>query len=280
MNVLFISNASAEQCGVAEYGRTAVEALRAIGVQLTEWDGHYPAVYARGHELYPPNLADYDVVHFNWHPVTLNHYQATPPQPYTVFLHDLPPWSSCCLAPGARHLWASEPSDEAEELPYPAIPDAELDTPASVTTLGWSGVRGDGRGQIEALCREKGWVANCSETFLPTRAEIKRLSRSTLNVLWYSASGRGQSLALMTCAAARRPLLINDSTMFRSAHPYLQEIYRAGLSPAVPYFGPAIQAVLDDIVHRRARVPDRFLQEFSWTAAAHRMAARWRALCG
>lgn len=280
MRILVVSNVSAPSCGVSEYGRMCVEALRTAGHTVTEWDGHYPAIYEKPY--LPADAATYDWIHINWHPVTLNHYAPEhfpSGRPLSLFLHDLPPWSTCPLWDRAQVRFAAEDYPGTTLLRYPAVADIDLEAPArtSEVIVGWTGIRGDGRSELLSVARRRGWVVNVPIGWLGTRDEIQRLRHSTVNVLWYTATDRGQSLALMTAAAARRPLLINQSEMFKTARVYPNEVYRAGVDPAVPYLQQAIEAVLDHIWKGDAKIPGRLVEEQSWARAVAWMEAAWKA---
>ena len=165
------------------------------------------------------------------------------------------------------------------EIPYPVYDGPWTPAPvppALPPTIGWTGLRGDGISTIAKLCAHRGWHLNASTAeWRMTPDEITRLSASTLIVLWYFASGRGQSLALATACATRRPVLINDSRMFRAAWSYGDQIYRAGLDPAPPLLEPAIDAVLDAVYKQRAKVPSTIVDERSWARAIATMEATW-----
>ncbi len=66
MRVLFVSNHEQERCGIAEYGRLHADALEANGIEVVRWSALYP-------KYLPPDAEEYDVVHLNWHPGTINH---------------------------------------------------------------------------------------------------------------------------------------------------------------------------------------------------------------
>lgn len=281
MRILYISNVSGPTCGVAEYGRMHVEALRRYTPHgITEWDGYYPAIYERPY--LPADAADYDWIHVNWHPVTLNHYAPEhfpPTVRLSLFLHDLPPWSTCPLWDRAQIRFAAEPYPGTFHLPYPAVADIPPEPPpAGSVVIGWTGIRGDGRDELLEVATRRGWTVNLPERWLGTRDEIRRLQRSTINVLWYRHSGRGQSLALMTAAAARRPLLLSASEMFKTAWHYPEEVYRAGIDPAPPLLEPAIDAVLDDLWKGRARVPSCLVSDHAWRHTIRQLEDVWRAV--
>jgi hypothetical protein len=281
MQILVVSNVSGPWCGVAEWGRMLVEALRTAGHSVIEWDGHYPAIYEKPY--LPPEAATVDHILVNWHPVTLNHYlpQHFPAHvPISLYVHDLPPWSTCPLWDRAQYRFAAAPYPGTTCVPYACVTDPDLAWPwlATPPLIGWTGVRGDGLAALTELATRRGWRLNISAEWLGTRDEITRLSRSTLNVLWYQASGRGQSLALRTAAAAGRPILVNDSTMFDCTRPYLAEFYRAGQPPTTaPYLEPAIDAALHDIWFGAERCPDRFIDDHAWSSAIATLEAAWRA---
>jgi hypothetical protein len=286
VRVLFVSNISAPRCGVASFGATWVDECQRRGLAVTAWDGHYPAIYEHPH--LPANAAEFDVIHVNWHPVTLNHYAPEhfpPGVPLSLYLHDIPPWSTCPLWERAQHRWAAEPCAGCEELRYPAIADAErfeanVAELAANRLLGWTGVRGDGLEALRAWADAHGWTVSASPTeyFATQREEIHRLSQCTLNVLWYSASGRGKSLALMTAAAARRPILVNDSTMFDVLDRYPGAAYRWA-TDGQPYSLDTALARTTAVIQDVRYHPDLLADGESWSKAVPRLRATWESLC-
>ena len=266
MKIALVSNWQTRECGVANFGRDWASALERAGHDVLRL--HYGLSV-------PANQVD--VALYNWHPSTTPKVLTPPFCPYAVYLHDIPPHSSCRLVDGAKAVWAAEPTPGAEVIRYPVY-DGPRDTPprSPGISIGWTGLRGDGRDSLRDLCERRGWTFNGSNGWKDTPEEIARLASSTLIVLWYFADGRGQSLALSTACAAGCPILVNQSRMFGLAHDYPQEIYRAGHDPAVPFLEQAIEGVLAKIYTGRAAVPAQAVVEQSWTRAIQRMERAWR----
>jgi len=266
MKIALVSNFQTAVCGVASFGRDWLAALERAGHQVTPvwWNEPIP---------------DCDLVCVNWHPGTQGPRSVRIEQPYVVYLHDLPPYSYCDLQDAVCYF-TSEPYTGGEysrtvEVPYPVWDGFVPQIFGGPVSLGWTGIRGDGREQLQKLCAKRGWAFNGSDGWLDTPEEVARLASSTLIVLWYHASDRGQSLSLATACATRRPVLVNGSKMFKLAAAYPDEIYRAGWDPAVPLLEPAIDAVLDERVKGRLKYPSRIREEHSWAAAIARMEAAW-----
>src|SRR4051812_16343580 len=75
--VLFVTNSATQRCGVRIYGELWMNALRATGVEIIEWDGTYSTIYGRG--SYLPSRAELEalgvnLIHLNWDPQAINHY--------------------------------------------------------------------------------------------------------------------------------------------------------------------------------------------------------------
>lgn len=265
MKIALISNWQTRECGVANFGRDWAAALERAGYEVVRL--HYgDKVTSSG--------ATFAL--YNWHPATTPKVVTPPSRPYGVYLHDIPPHSTCSLVDNAVAVWAAEPAEGTTCIRYPIYDGPlTLPPPASPITIGWTGLRGDGRDGIQRLCERRGWQFNGSTRWLDTPEEIQRLAASTLIVLWYFASGRGQSLALSTACATGRPILINDSLMFGMARDYPQEFHRAGHDPGVPFLEQAIEAVLSRVYTERAKVPQQVLTTHSWAAAIRQMEAAW-----
>lgn len=281
MRVLHISNHSAGRCGVALFGLQCSDALRAEGVDVVDWDGHYPPLHAREEQGVPSYLpdrpSDFDVIHLNWQPATLNHYQSGmfPPGPlYSVFLHDLPPWSTCTFEDRMHVKFALEPYEGATEIPPPGPDYKPTQDMAETVTIGRSNIREAGRDELAAICAKHGWVFNDSRPeWLSETEEVERLATSWVNVVWYNEN-RSRGSAAMMCAAARRPLLLSDeSQRFAHLKPYADELYFRPLH--------TLEASLVEIVndvrrgHGREKRPTRVVDAFSWRAAARTMIATW-----
>lgn len=292
MRILHISNHSVDRCGVALFGRQCSAALRAEGADVTDWDGYYPTVHdreERGQPSYlPDNLSSYDVVHLNWQPSTINHYHPAlfPPTDfpgrlpgytspiYSVFLHDLPPWSTCLFEDRMHVKFALEPYNGAVVIPPPA-PDYHPSSPvATKVTIGRTNIREAGRGELAAICARHGWILNDSDPdhWLSEGEEVERLARSWVNVVWYEEN-RSRGSAAMVAAAARRPLLISESTRFAHLWNHAEELY---ISP-LQFLDVRLPLIVAEVEQGTARVPDQIPEIFGWRRAARRMIAVWEA---
>jgi hypothetical protein len=262
MNIGLVSNWDQQACGVANFGRDWKWAL--------ERAGHAVATRLWDEPIYPED----ELLLYNWHPFIWN--PLTPPmRPYGVYMHDIPPWSECPLKDQALVVWTSEPCPGCVEIPYPVY-DGPWTRPVAPgrITIGWTGIRGDGAASIREACDRLGLRYDGSVGWLDTPEEVARLAGSTLIVLWYYASGRGQSLALSASAAAGVPILVNQSKMFRMAHFHDSGVLRAGWELAVPHLEPAIEGALDLIAKRRCPIPN-LKARYGWTQAVARMEETW-----
>jgi hypothetical protein len=198
MKILLVTNLSAPRCGIQNFGVQTATALRCAGAEVTEWDGCYSAIYEKP---YLPEDADtYDVIHFNWHPVTINHFGPShfPVGPLlSVYLNDLPPWSSCPVFDHAKVRFSAEDHPGCLTLPYP-IADWIDDLPPApdVFTVGWSGVRGDGAELLQTVCAELGYATNAPDgVWRSFEDEVRRQARSTVpgesRDQWWGKSGGG-----------------------------------------------------------------------------------------
>ncbi len=227
MRILHISNVSAKRCGTQNHAQQCSTALRRAGHAVIDWDGTYPVIYEKLQRDVPAYLPadanDYDVVHLNWHPASINHYTlehfAGLDHPVlSVRLTDLPPWSGCpCLDAFTVRITAEPHALSTLVVPNPVVDWVEdLPAPNKEFTVGVTGVRKDGYQIVKDACAARGWQFNASDpaTWLSIEDEIRRLARSTVNVCWYTGV-RGVAGAPSTCLASRRPLLINHSPMLR-----------------------------------------------------------------
>lgn len=278
MRVLHVSNHSAPRCGVQFFGQQCSAALRAEGVDVVDWDGYYPAVHAREEQRQPSYLPDdlfsYDVIHFNWQPGTLGHYlpdMLPPGLPYSVFLHDLPPWSTCLILDRMRTVFALEDFPGAVEIPPPAPDYRPAVQRAPEVTIGRSNIRDAGREELAAICARHGWVLNdVSPTWLTEAEEVDRLARSWVNVVWYTEN-RSRGSAAMMCAAAGRPLLLNEeSTRFGHLRRF-PELYFRPLHALETALLDLVSAVSADVAQHPTAVADAH----SWRCAARTMITAW-----
>jgi hypothetical protein len=225
MRILYVTDWSTQRCGIAAFGHEMVQALQADPeLEVTVWNANYPHLHAleeKGLPAYmPADAEDYDVVFMNWHPGSCNHYlpQHLPTKPViAAFLHDLKRYSWCPYEERIDLPFASEPNPEGW-IPM-AYPCSDYDPPVKwqpgdPIRIGWSGIRGDGKGDILQLCEKYGWQPNIpSERWLSTEEEIDRLALSTVNVFFYR-SGQGRASAVMKAVAAQRPIVLSNSPMF------------------------------------------------------------------
>jgi hypothetical protein len=314
LKVLVIGNFSVSPCGIRNFADMTLGGLRRSPDVLCAdpWDATYDLIYARreaGYPTYlPPDYLRYDVIHLNWHPIALNTYN---PEHFpwakgegpllSVYLNDVPPWSGCPVAERAEVLVAPEEYNDASRLDarrwgpdhlmvYP-IPDwvEDLPSPNPEFTVGWSGVRGDGAAELRGVCEAHGWKMNMTEPpaertlpWVSVEEEIRRLARSTVNVCWYR-QGRGIAGTPSMMLGSRRPLLLNDSPMFRpwqTGH-YEWEVYNnyAGPQPAASdiRLEDALLEVHNDWRRKKLIKPGpRVYTDHSWTTAARDLTTAWR----
>jgi hypothetical protein len=293
MRVLFVTNSATQKCGVRVYGELWMNALRAAGVDVVEWDGTYQSIMARGGEYLPPDAHTYDLIHLNWDPQAINHYLpehfAPTGVPLSVFLHDVPPNSTCPVVPVADLLLAHEPGEGIVVMDH-AVPEYRSDMPLYKDfSVGTSGIRNDpGVELVEQVCRRNGWYHSKSGEFgwLDTDCEIDRLARCHVNVCWYATSGRGKSMAAMLMVAAQRPLVLSNSTMFSALtqHPdydVVREItlgystHDSNNQPTKAYANLDYLADCIALAHQGGVVPTAAATELRWSRCAEQIKALW-----
>ena len=268
MRILHVGNHSVRRCGIANFGYQLSAALRLLGHEVTDWDAEYSTIYAKVQRQEPAYLpldaATYDVVHFNWHPITTNTYGAGHFDgiPFlSVYLNDIPPWSGCPFHNRAQVRFTAEPSPGCVELPYP-IADWVTDLPESdpdVFSVGVATIRGDGVEAVREVCARHNWpvLEPPREGWLPFEEAVRHQARATVNAQWYF-EGRGKSGGASQALASRRPVLMNRSPMFSHYHGYEDAIY----------FREDLEAALLEL-HRAwqfgaLRFPDRVIEERGW----------------
>lgn len=279
MKICVIGNVSDRKCGFQNFTMQTDRALRNAGHDVTLFDGTYSLVYARreaGIESFlPPDADAFDVIHVVWHPATLNHYSGAvwPTSPVKSVWNGCPAawcpfndamdvkWGVLGREPGHRQIW------------YP-IPDwvTDLPEPNQDFTVGYSGVRGDGLGELTEVCTKRGWATNFSqkEIWLTQEEEIRRLAKSTVNVCWYSGVHDDRSGSAMVCLASRRPLLVSDVPMMTHLEPY-PDVIRAD------YLEPALDAL--SVYWWKGfplNRPRKVLDDLSWTKAVAVLEEGWR----
>ncbi len=291
MRILHISNVSAKRCGTQNHAQQCSTALRRAGHDVTDWDGTYPVIYEKLQRDVPAYLPadanDYDVVHLNWHPASINHYITehfaglTHPV-LSVRLTDLPPWSGCpCLEAFTVRITAEPHELSTLVVPNPVIDWVDdLPEPHTEFTVGVTGVRRDGYQIVKDVCARHGWRFNASDpkVWLSIEDEIRRLARSTVNVCWYRGV-RGVAGGASTCLASKRPLIINGSPMLthvqglkgqvvqaEDLEKILQSVYDFWTSCVRGHAGPGGMDLW-----QAPRIED-----LSWTTAAARMVTHWK----
>ncbi len=300
MKVLFVTNSSTQRCGVRLYGELWMQALRAAGVEVVEWDGTYSTIYHRGSYL-PPDAEAYDLIHLNWDPAATNHFlpEHFPAEvPLSVFLHDVPPHSTCPVAGRADLLLAHEPGEGIVVIDH-AVPDYQpplwSPKPSHRVVIGTAGIRNDpGVELVDQVCRAHGWHhSRAGESgWLTTEQEIDRLARCTVNVAWYATSGRGKSMGAMFMVAAQRPLILSGSSMFSALWPYADQMYtatqthrRAGHPQwtLTPRYQTDLKALLAVVLHAVEEghpiIPVDAARQLAWSRLAPRIATLWRGVC-
>lgn len=107
MKLCIIGNLTDRRCGIQNFCQQTITAFRHAGLNVTAFDGTYAQVYARQQEVqyhpeidpfWPPDLESYDVVHFIWHALTINHYTGAN-------------WVRFDAAPCVKSFWDCGPSD-------------------------------------------------------------------------------------------------------------------------------------------------------------------------
>jgi len=285
VRVLFVSPLSNLRCGERVYGQIWVEELRKR-VVIEEWDACYPSCKERGYLPYD-RLETFDLVHFNWGPANLGHYLPEHleaiPCPVSIFLHDVPPNSTCLIQGCANLKMSFEPMEGSVVLPH-SVPPRSSDIIVSSTeiSVGVTGIRDDpGRLQVKQVCERNGWrYSPPFEEFVDWTLEVERLASNTLNVCWYHTSGRGKSMAAMFCVAARRPLLLSNSSMFSILQPFVDqwEICQVPLEVTldVDYLEEAIQKMLDAGAYPfLGGALDQAAEALGWHRCARRIFQCW-----
>jgi len=269
LRILHVSNFSRTRCGIRNFGDQTSIALRLAGADVTDWDCEYDTIYEKLQRNVPAYLpgdaASYDVIHYNWHPITSNTYNAEvfPAGPLlSVYLNDIPPFSGCPFHDRADVRFAAEPSPGCVELPYP-IADwvTDLPRPATTFTVGVAGVRGDGQVHVRQVCQDRDWTVLEPDRsgWLSFDDAVRHQARATVNVLWYHEE-RGKSGGASQAVASRRPVLLNESLMFTHLRAYGDELY----------FRQSLKEGLDEL-HQRwveglLRYPGRVIAERGWVS--------------
>jgi hypothetical protein len=295
MKVLLIGNLSDRRCGFQNFTAQMQTALYARGdVDLSLFDGTYSRVYERQQiagtpylGMFPADVAEFDVVHIIWNAMTMNHYAGAPwvelvmRKIVTSWWDGGPSDASCPFESLMLVKWSDYPREGYEYSAYP-VPDwvEDLYPPNRDFTVGASSVRGDGMAAVQRACERNGWALNLPEPgqWLSIEAEIRRLSRSTVNVCWYNTPPlwKNRASAPSMLLAAERPLLINYDPLVAHLDPYEvgDGIYRGrDNSPE------ALEAALVGMagLHQQGglHTPQRPFHDLRWTRAARHFVTIW-----
>lgn len=296
MRILNISNHTTQRCGVAEFGRQLSQAVRDAGHEVTDFEGGYPACHARGY--FPEDWYTYDVVHLNWQPNTLNHYQPEVfgaamqlapdrlardfPQ-LSVFLHDLPPWSTYNLVEFAGKQGGGRGMVVSALEPHPlvdvVIPPPCLAYRPNVTlfeqpTIGRTGIGDAGLAMLETICDRHGWVlSNSSPDWVSNEDEIDRLARCWVNVVWYDYD-RSRSSSASIVATARRPTILSECTRFDHLLPWLTEFHWCADEPQLE--GDLVDLIgLVARAQRLRNVPSACVDALQWPLLIQPLLQAW-----
>lgn len=290
MRVLYVTNPMPPTgCGVAQFGRLQSQALIGAGVAVTVWEAAYPTYL-------PENAADYDVIHLNFHPITLGHIQAQHlPWPYSsaqkcplisAHFHEYDPkWEDGAQAPDlwnspeVKLKFSSEINTGKIYYPIP-IPDyeaddwvtPELDTPIRI---GYTGLRRDGLDWIKPVCDRNGWTLDINTEWLSMEKEIDRLAMCHINVVHMHGGYSGQSSAVCTAIAALQPTLINSNRMLTAIWDINEqfggkEIYRDD------DLERGIKDILLDYQQDCHRIPYRIKMEYGWRNRTRELIHTWK----
>jgi len=281
MRVLLVNNESAKRCGIQAFGYDMAMQLRAAGVEVELWDGCYEAIYEKPYLPYDRLAAgEFDLIHFNWHPIAINHYGADhfPKNlPLSVYVNDSPKWTWCPVWDRADVKFMPEPWEGTVLLPYPCL-DYTSPSLWDHGTIGWTGVRDDGLTEVRLVAAHYGWTLNLKDpaVWLTREEEIDRLARSSFNMLWYQGN-RGISGAVQTCISAQRPILLNGSPMFDHLRvdPEIREEFYWGYGQD---YTRAAGEVMADVVKGQERLPVKAKARFGWKASVQKILAEWERL--
>lgn len=287
MKICLISNFSDTHCGFRNYSDQTAIALRRAGHQVTVWDGTYSAVYARQQRgapflgMFPPDVDTYDVVHTIWHAMTLNHYAGAPWEavhhPIRSWIDGGPSNASCPFKAQMDVRWGHYPRPPEEQYHVTPLPIVDwitdLPAPDPIFTVGATSVRGDGLGEIRAVCAANAWATNLPDgQWRPVEDEIRRLARSSVNVCWYNTPPlwRDMAGAPSTALASHRPLLISRDALLWHLWDR-PDLYHGQVARK----GACRSSLEDDLILLSAqfhqgtlRRPQQVLQDFSWTSVA------------
>lgn len=294
MRVCVIANFSDRRCGFQNFAVQTVTALRRAGHLVTAHDGTYSTVYARQQDptcpdsFFPADIADYDVVHVIWAAQTLNHYAGADwTKPRLISWWDGGPSNCCCpfeWSPQVKWTCYDRRAEGYIESWYP-VPDwvEDLPEPNPVFTVGATSVRGDGVGEIRAVCEAHGWATNLpaegSEVWIPLEDEVRRLARSTVNVSWYQTPPlwKDKAGAPSMALASGRPLLITRDALLEHLWDAPDLYHGRILQHGGPGLGECLEAIERDWQAGLLRMPTATAEQLAWQHAVRQYEEAWRA---
>lgn len=261
-----LSNWSTIKCGVAEFGRQHAAALSAMGHKVVAGT---PIVHG---QHWPEQIMEYDILHANFHPLTIGHI-TPPPDPHpplSVFKHEPP--GGCSLESAAQWIFAAEQAEPHYKLfPMPCLSYVPPTVMPHWRLVGTSTLRRDGIDWVKPVAEKLGLTFDYGQVkdWWSIEAEIRRLSQCAFLAYWYGGPYSGQSAAVMTGVAAQRPILLNRHRMFDSLLPYSDELY---FSDDIE---DGMKQILSDLERDRARVPRRLKRDRQWETLLPTMTDLW-----
>jgi len=278
MRIAILSNAG-PKCGIAEHGLQLYSALQGLG--------HAVTIHAMDYPNYPHgSLRESDVVHLNFYPSTIGHIQPQhlPLGPlYSAFFHEVDPkWGPGHEAP---KIWSddtivkfsSEPTERSIFWQMP-IPDYKpKNSPrGDEIRIGHTGIRGEGLDRLGPLCEANKWQLSCSSGWLNLEDEIERLATCHLVVCHSHSAYEGQSSAVLTAIASRRPVLTNSGKMLKHINALNEKSYKGSQLYCIEDMREGIRTILHDLSMGLEKRPNFLASDFSWTRQARRMVDVWK----
>ncbi len=300
LKVLHVTNGTL-RCGISLYGKLLTAALDKHPeiIKLEHWVADYPTYL-------PPNADQYDIIHMNWHPATINHIQPDfiPEDSFlSVMFHEPPRRFRDAKGkyPAPPPIWTrtdlklmastKDTFDGAVEFLMPVPEPTERLPEASLGSVivGHSGIRGDGLDRLIEICVRNGWILSHSGQggeWLSVDQEIQRLARCTVNIAHYHSAYSGQGFGAMFAIAAERPVILNHSRMTETLWKYAgchEDNFpdEASLDAASQLYmfddaEKGIKEVLKDIAGRKERRPYWLAGYLSFTNQANRLVNMWK----
>ena len=274
LRILLVTN-SALRCGVARYGRDLAAALTARGHHVVQHHADRCAL-----PLLKPG--DVDAVLVNWMAGTIPNVgpDSLPPGiPSAVYFHESFCRNNaprCPLWTTADVVFVPEPVEREGArrppvyVPMPCPDFVPTDKPAdNMILLGNSSIRREGFDLALMVAGTHGWHIDFGEPgmWFSNEDEVKRLAACTANLYLYSNGWGGQSAAVMSAVAARRPIILSRCRQFETLFPHEDELYFVeDLSPAT--VAQAVRTVLADMREGWEKRPVKLAKERCWATAA------------